>query len=384
MGENLFYGLGGDGKLRHISEVANGLDCGCYCPNCSFALIAKNKATNIRIPHFAHASDRECKGAVETAIHLLAKEVLLELKGIHLPDFHYDYAPENDRSLCLSGQFFSFDAVLLEKRVAHQNRFIIPDAIGVVKNKPIYIEFAKTHFVEEGKKDILISSGVSCIEIDLGGFEQSRDSIKEALLGTTKAKYWLTNPTLDFRFRHYKEEAQGRLEKIKHLENSVLKKKPTTTNSAIQLFDYQLSRKYEIFELSNPEGLFLKCPLLKHKKESLRDNVNSHNMGKIAIKEGEAWDGEIHGNPLQGEWIELNGKRKQVTPSHNDFKNLPHEERVRCKQLIDELIMLKVLHFNPVYGHCTRCRYNEDLFKINYESHYHSICRFRNDTGVVT
>jgi hypothetical protein len=49
----LTYGLK-DGKLAKITEVENGLACGCICSNCGNKLVARNNPLNEKEACFAH------------------------------------------------------------------------------------------------------------------------------------------------------------------------------------------------------------------------------------------------------------------------------------------------------------------------------------------
>lgn len=69
----LTYALNHEGTLIHIDSVPNGNECDCICPACKKPLQAKN-AGQIRKHHFAHQSGVDCPTAVETTLHLLAKE----------------------------------------------------------------------------------------------------------------------------------------------------------------------------------------------------------------------------------------------------------------------------------------------------------------------
>lgn len=80
----LTYALNETGALVHIDDVANGSKCACHCPHCNEALHAKNGGAVIE-HHFAHAHGKECKGAYESALHLLAKEIFQETGRIMLP-----------------------------------------------------------------------------------------------------------------------------------------------------------------------------------------------------------------------------------------------------------------------------------------------------------
>ncbi|MBP2460472.1 hypothetical protein J3A65_001236 [Rhizobium sp. PvP014] len=75
------------GSRRHISQVANGLRCGCVCYGCGRALVAKNGGDQNR-HHFAHQPDEvtaNCATAGETALHILSKEIIARHRRVSLP-----------------------------------------------------------------------------------------------------------------------------------------------------------------------------------------------------------------------------------------------------------------------------------------------------------
>ena len=151
MEQLLKYGLR-DNELKHVSEVENGIACDCICPNCKHPLVAKNNPINKKAPHFAHYKGMECEGAIETALHLLAKSILQKTKCLRLPDYHFNYNHTNKRSIFKKGEELKFDEIILEKQVTALGVKIIPDAIGVIRGKQIFFEFANTHFIDEDKK----------------------------------------------------------------------------------------------------------------------------------------------------------------------------------------------------------------------------------------
>ncbi|EII5671173.1 hypothetical protein LHO99_004639, partial [Vibrio parahaemolyticus] len=77
----LGWGIGKDGKYKHIRSVDNGLKCDCVCPDCLQPLVANQG--NVKSWHFAHASNSSCKG--ESVIHRLAKQVILNAAHSGLP-----------------------------------------------------------------------------------------------------------------------------------------------------------------------------------------------------------------------------------------------------------------------------------------------------------
>ncbi len=87
-GVQLRYGLR-EGKILSIGEMTpqeRGLRCGCVCPSCGKPLLAK-MGKKVRW-HFAHSgTENQCNPSLagQTAVHMLAKEILQEAKKIYLP-----------------------------------------------------------------------------------------------------------------------------------------------------------------------------------------------------------------------------------------------------------------------------------------------------------
>ena len=79
----LTYALDADGKLIHVDSVSTGLACKCFCPHCKSELVAKNGG-NRKVHHFAHANGSDCVGAIESALHKMAKDILVKYELIRL------------------------------------------------------------------------------------------------------------------------------------------------------------------------------------------------------------------------------------------------------------------------------------------------------------
>ena len=82
----LHYGIK-DGRVVHVESVTNGLDCECSCPHCGSQLIAKKG--NVRVHHFAHYNAIDCEHGAETAIHLIAKQIIADRKAVQLPATYF-------------------------------------------------------------------------------------------------------------------------------------------------------------------------------------------------------------------------------------------------------------------------------------------------------
>jgi hypothetical protein len=146
-------------RAVHISQVDNGLSCGCICLECSQAMVAANRG-KIQQHHFRHYNESNCLGAPETGLHLLAKQILLEAEMIAIG----------------SDEYFGYSYAIAEKKF----HGIIPDVRLEDDSKEIWlVEIAVTHPLEEPKLEIIKSTSVNCLELDLKNVD--RDITYEAL-----------------------------------------------------------------------------------------------------------------------------------------------------------------------------------------------------------
>ncbi len=197
MDVQLTHGRDDAGRLRHILEVPNGLACGCTCPGCGAPLVAKNQGANVN-PHFAHASGTACKGAHESELHLLAKEILASEKALMLPAYGNIY----------EGGMVRFAGMEVEER--HECPMLQPDLVGLQQNPRtgetgrLWIEIRVTHEVGTEKYEKIKELGVSCIEIDLSMYkdlEVSRKNLSDFLLHDSSHRQWINNPRLETRMK---------------------------------------------------------------------------------------------------------------------------------------------------------------------------------------
>jgi hypothetical protein len=179
-----------DGVLVHISEVESGLKCNCICPDCKSPLVARKKEGKVT-PHFAHHNGNpDCKHALESALHRLAKDIIEEQKAIALPSYGIDH----DGRWCLlsSERVQSVDSVILEEPVDNFK----PDVIAKVKGHKLLIEIAVTHFADEEKRQKIKHKGISAIEIDLSslnGAQFDRATLTEIIVNQCTHREWLYN-----------------------------------------------------------------------------------------------------------------------------------------------------------------------------------------------
>jgi hypothetical protein len=180
----LHYGLVNE-ELKHISDVNSGLECHCTCPHCGNKLIAKKG--NIRTHHFAHYESMDCNHGAETAIHLLAKEIIAEHKVIQLPAIYCcETLNDDNQHPHFAAEFIPsklvqlFNVQVETKMVGYQ-----PDLTAQKENNEwLDIEIKVTHEVDEDKSASQIERQREMLEIDLSKLPRTanRAEIAEAVL----------------------------------------------------------------------------------------------------------------------------------------------------------------------------------------------------------
>lgn len=191
-GAELVYGQRADGSHAHISQVANGLACGCICPACGATLIARQG--KVVVPHFAHAAENGgCGTGAETNAHLWAKEVLARTKYILLPEVAaYD---GNKSYRAYGARRFRFASARLERKLGN----IVPDVILTTdKGQELLVEVCVTHACGDEKIAKLRARSLATIEVDLSAYRTSNDraAIETALIETAD-RTWLYNRKVD-------------------------------------------------------------------------------------------------------------------------------------------------------------------------------------------
>lgn len=188
----LTYAIDRDGKLVHIGSVQNGLDCGCICPFCHMELIAKNNGQH-RAKHFAHKGD-VCTAYYETALHMLAKEIVKEEKTVMLPA----YKNLESTKIC-------FKEVEVEER--KDSSKLQPDCVGIAEDGlRIHVEFFVTHKVDERKKEIIEKNVINCVEIRIpNDFPLDYEKLKDFIENKNEGRVWINYP--------YGEEINTKIER---------------------------------------------------------------------------------------------------------------------------------------------------------------------------
>lgn len=184
------WGVGVDGRMRHISAVASGLACECTCPGCGQRLVAKKGQEQAH--HFAHRGDVSCRRAYESMLHRLAKQFIQDEGRFCLPPVE---ASLGSRTVVERGATeFRPDRVEVEVRLEG----IQPDVVAYKttggEERRLLIEIAVTHFCDEIKRETIRSRQLPAIEIDLSGVSRDAapDEVRNEILDRAPRR-WLFN-----------------------------------------------------------------------------------------------------------------------------------------------------------------------------------------------
>lgn len=163
-------------RMVTAHDVGNGRSCGCVCIACGARLQARQG--EIRIWHFAHDSETNCKHATEAAIHYMAKQMIAERGAIYLPHrertrvIHGKQGvwSENIRADVQSPGLHLLENCQIEPAVfapAGQGRMFRPDLLAQLDGYPLAIEVLNTHAVEPEKSLWMEEQGYCVLEIDV-------------------------------------------------------------------------------------------------------------------------------------------------------------------------------------------------------------------------
>jgi len=196
MGDFLVYGVREELPV-HISQVESGKVCGCTCPHCHSALVAKKGKKTAH--HFAHYNSDPCKFGFETSLHLAAKDVLERTMRIRLPAVLIKFNTHCDDIELSAPKYYEIDSIKLEKRLGN----IIPDLILQIQGRPLLVEIFVTHKIDEEKKTKIRKLGISTIEIDLSRCSRNlnRLDLEETVVHEIENKRWILNVRVDLKHK---------------------------------------------------------------------------------------------------------------------------------------------------------------------------------------
>lgn len=221
------------GKNVYIDEVPNGKQCGCFCKECGGELVARHGER--RIHHFAHASGNDSIKCSQTALHLLAKEIIAE-EGI-VP------------SINKNGQFefIHADKISLESNLGE----IIPDVLAVCGENKIAVEIFVTHAIDNVKFGKILNQKLTTFEIDLSKINyENKDEVKNSIYDTKNIRVIYDERIAQMTLERKKEliKANGMR---KFVQNGIVHKCPMKCgvigNRIIKMFDIRFSKCQNCF-----------------------------------------------------------------------------------------------------------------------------------------
>lgn len=219
-----------DGQLLAATDVQNGLPCGCLCPGCGARLVAKHPKE--KAAHFAHHNSEACLTGYETALHLAAKQVLLQRRQILVPRiaaqrslYDKETGAEVTVTKDIKSKSITLDSVEEESR---DFEGIVPDIVATFRGKLLFIEIAVTHFVDEIKLEKLKQIGIPTLEIDLSHSPElpTLNDIEQLVIHKVVNRTWLYNPKQSELQQQADSEAHSSLKEriTRTLESRVLRR----------------------------------------------------------------------------------------------------------------------------------------------------------------
>lgn len=227
-----------DGRMWRPQEVAGGLACGCSCPGCRKPLVARNGGTLVR-PHFAHDAGHACVHGLETAVHLMAKQILQSVSTLTLPEWRGALDMPNppvmrDREgtkhvgdrVDIPSVRVALHEVRIEQAVADYR----PDVLAVDDTGELLIEIRVHHKVDDLKRRKVQSDGRRMIEIDLSSLRladiEDADAFERAVLHDHRNRLWLSNPAAAEAWRASRERLARRVAAYERTLQAPVRERP--------------------------------------------------------------------------------------------------------------------------------------------------------------
>lgn len=186
-----------DGRMVSTEDVPSGEECGCVCPGCLAPLVAKKGETNVH--HFAHVG-QVCGSGPETAIHLMAKQILVQEKNMELPAMVVELSAVDAfgdlavvRTTLVDARHIHYSSVSTEVTIGNHR----PDALAMCSDGTEHrVEVFVSHAVDSMKAKELEALDAACFEICLNNLptDISVDCLRAAVISTPERVRWVSYP----------------------------------------------------------------------------------------------------------------------------------------------------------------------------------------------
>ncbi|PTV94446.1 hypothetical protein C8C76_13220 [Halanaerobium saccharolyticum] len=357
-----------DNKIIHINDIPSnerGLRANCTCPSCHKPLLAV--LGNKQVHHFRHYKE-DCGAALESALHLFAKQVIKKHKKLMLPPKSININEIINNPLkksaitseSYSSNFFCFKEeqilnnfkeeffeikklyktysdnqisietpklVIDNKKAIYFNRAdleksfnnFIPDVF--IQKFNLAVEIKVTHEVDDIKIKKLGKKNVLAIEVDLSDTPEEvysdKIKLKNYILNNTDIKTWIYYPGLKEIRTAYKKRINNF---IKDQEN------------LIQKLEEKKKREFEK-ELKNRK---LKAKVIK---KYLKENVQETQRTK--------WAKQLKNNQ---KWIELS---KELNLDADDMpkylnRKIKNENIIKCDRRLWQTLIFRIFIFKSL------------------------------------
>lgn len=199
------FGLKPDGTMVPAAGQPTGLSCECACPACGARLIARHARTSNVVSHFSHQNeDRPCEGAVESAVHRMAKQLIAESRRLFVPEATLTLGRQTKGGVWKQVQgikreagWFEVHDVLIEETmpVLEAGEWIRPDVVLVGEASKLLFEVKVTHAVGPIKLNAVRRANLSLVELDLSKWTYADLSdiakLRAAVVQSARNKKWL-------------------------------------------------------------------------------------------------------------------------------------------------------------------------------------------------
>jgi hypothetical protein len=169
-----------------VEDVSSGLGCNCNCAYCGAPFVAVHGTQ--RRWHFRHHNADDCGGSFETAVHLMAKQVLVAEQCMMLPYLKVRPAHE----LWKVGTFVTQEEIVVRRQLTHFDRVEnevrigsrIPDIVAFKGDRKLLVEIFVTHDLTHDKIAWIRENDLATVRVDLSwiGYDVDIPALKKCLL----------------------------------------------------------------------------------------------------------------------------------------------------------------------------------------------------------
>lgn len=202
-----------DDVLYPPSAVDGGLACGCHCPGCGRQLLAKKGQTQRW--HFAHYQGGGDEHCYETAVHKMAKQVLLAARQVELPTWKRIFALA-DLDHQMHQEALERPARPWEYTQAREEAWMVgmrPDVVlgdDHPTTVPLLVEVKVSNAVGHEKAALVRKRGWAMIEIDLSKLDADAvlDDAFERTVLHEAPRFWIHSPAAERMYEHLQAKVE--------------------------------------------------------------------------------------------------------------------------------------------------------------------------------